>query len=144
LKTATSEKLGRLDLRNDLREKILPLCRLKKGDVWEDEISGHKVGVLDATEKSDVIKIMNGNDATLAVNDPPYNVAVGNVNTANLSKLDMSEYLIFSEKWIKNVVSVMAENSHFYLWSGAEGIGVCIAATRAIGASKKLNPLFDI
>lgn len=120
MKKATSEKLGRLDLRNDLREKILPLCRLKKGDVWEDEISGHKVGVLDATEKSDVIKIMNGNDATLAVNDPPYNVAVGNANTANLSKLDMSEYLIFSEKWIKNVVSVMAENSHFYLWSGAD------------------------
>ncbi len=120
MKKATSEKLGRLDLRNDLREKILPLCRLKKGDVWEDEVSGHKVGVLDATEKNDVIKIMNGKDATLAVNDPPYNVAVGNANTANLSKLDMSEYLIFSEKWIKNVVSVMAENSHFYLWSGAD------------------------
>lgn len=120
MKKATSEKLGRLDLRNDLRKKILPLCRLKKGDVWEDKISGHKVGVLDATEKSDVIKIMNGDDATLAVNDPPYNVAVGNANTANLSKLDMSEYLIFSEKWIKNVVSVMAENSHFYLWSGAD------------------------
>ena len=91
MKKATSEKLGRLDLRNDLRKKILPLCRLKKGDVWEDEISGHKVGVLDATETDDVIKIMNGNDATLAVNDPPYNVAVGNANTANLSKLDMSE-----------------------------------------------------
>lgn len=120
MKKATSEKLGRLDLRNDLREKILPLCRLKKGDVWEDEISGHRVGVLDATEKSDVIKIMNGNNATLALNDPPYNVAVGNANTANLSKLDMGEYLIFSEKWIKNVVSVMAENSHFYLWSGAD------------------------
>jgi len=120
LKTATSEKLGRLDLRNDLREKILPLCRLKKGDIWEDEISGHKVGVLDATKKSEVNKLMNGDEATLAVNDPPYNVAVGNANTANLSKLDMSEYLIFSEKWIKNVVSVMAENSHFYLWSGAD------------------------
>lgn len=120
MKTATSEKLGRLDLRNDLREKILPLCRLKKGDIWEDEISGHKVGVLDATKKSEVNKLMNGDEATLAVNDPPYNVAVGNANTANLSKLDMSEYLIFSEKWIKNVVSVMAENSHFYLWSGAD------------------------
>ena len=120
MKTATSEKLGRLDLKNDLRDKILPLCRLKKGDIWEDEISGHKVGVFDATEKSDVIKIMSGDEATLAVNDPPYNVAVGNANTANLSKLDMSEYLIFSEKWIKNVVSVMAENSHFYLWSGAD------------------------
>ena len=63
---------------------------------------------------------MNGDEATLAVNDPPYNVAVGNANTANLSKVDMSKYLSFSEKWIKNVVSVMEENSHFYLWSGAD------------------------
>jgi len=120
LKKVTSEKFGRLDLRNDLREKILPLCRLKNGDVWEDDISGHRIGVLDATEKDDVNAIMNGAKAILAVNDPPYNVAVGNVNTANLSKLDMSEYLLFSEKWIKNVVSVMTENSHFYLWSGAD------------------------
>lgn len=120
MKKFTSEKLGRLDLRNDLREKILPLCRLKMGEIWEDGISGHKVGVLDATRIDDVNSIMNGDKATLAVNDPPYNVAVGNANTANLSKIDMSKYLSFSEKWIKNVVSVMRENSHFYLWSGAD------------------------
>ena len=120
MKKFTSEKLGRLDLRNDLREKILPLCRLKMGEIWEDGISGHKVGVLDATSIDDVNSIMNGDKATLAVNDPPYNVAVGNANTANLSKIDMSKYLSFSEKWIKNVVSVMEENSHFYLWSGAD------------------------
>ena len=120
MKKFTSEKLGRLDLRNDLREKILPLCRLKMGEIWEDDISGHRVGVLDATSIDDVNSIMNGDKATLAVNDPPYNVAVGNANTANLSKVDMSKYLSFSEKWIKNVVSVMRENSHFYLWSGAD------------------------
>ena len=120
MKKFTSEKLGRLDLRNDLREKILPLCRLKMGEIWEDGISGHKVGVLDATSIDDVNSIMNGDKATLAVNDPPYNVAVGNANTANLSKIDMSKYLSFSGKWIKNVVSVMRENSHFYLWSGAD------------------------
>ena len=113
MKKFTSEKLGRLDLRNDLREKILPLCRLKMGEIWEDGISGHKVGVLDATSIDDVNSIMNGDKATLAVNDPPYNVAVGNANTANLSKIDMSKYLSFSEKWIKNVVSVMEETSHF-------------------------------
>ena len=120
MKTLTSERLGRLDLRNDLREKILPLCRLKLGEMWEDDISGHRVGVLDATDKDDINKIMDGSCATLAVNDPPYNVVVGNANTANLSKQDMTEYLTFSEKWIKNVISVMEENSHFYLWSGAD------------------------
>ena len=120
MKTVTSEKLGRLDLRTDLREKILPLCRLKMGEIWEDNISGHRVGVLNATAKDDVNRIMDGEKAILAVNDPPYNVAVGNANTENLSKQDMRKYLSFSEKWIQNVISALEENSHFYLWSGAD------------------------
>jgi len=120
LKTVTSEKLGRLDLRTDLREKILPLCRLKMGEIWEDDFSGHRVGVLNATAKDDVNRIMDEGKAILAVNDPPYNVAVGNANTEILSKQDMRKYLSFSEEWIKNVISALEENSHFYLWSGAD------------------------
>ena len=120
MKTVTSEKLGRLDLRTDLREKILPLCRLKMGEIWKDDFSGHRVGVLNATAKDDVNRIMDGEKAILAVNDPPYNVAVGNANTEILSKQDMRKYLSFSEEWIMNVISALEENSHFYLWSGAD------------------------
>jgi hypothetical protein len=47
-KGRTTERLERLDLHGELQKKILPLCRLKYGEIWEDPISGHKVGVLDA------------------------------------------------------------------------------------------------
>jgi hypothetical protein len=50
------KRLKRIDLNQKLREKILPLCRLKYGQVWEDKISGHRVGVLDATKPKDVKK----------------------------------------------------------------------------------------
>lgn len=69
----TKEKLERLDLEGELRQKVLPLCRLKYGEIWEDPVNGHKVGVLDATKEEDVRKIMGGTKAVLAVNDPPYN-----------------------------------------------------------------------
>lgn len=114
------EELKRLDLGGELREKILPLCRLQYGEVWEDPIGGHRVGVLDATKEEDVKKIMGGIKAVLAVNDPPYNVVVGNANTKNLSKIGLAEYLEFSKKWIENAVNSLRLNSHFYLWMGAD------------------------
>lgn len=116
----TKEQLKRLDLEGELKKKILPLCRLKYGEVWEDSVSGHKVGVLDATDKNHVSKIMSGDKAQLAVNDPPYNVIVGNSNTKNLSKTGLDEYLEFSRQWIKNTISSLDNNAHFYLWMGAD------------------------
>ncbi len=117
----TTEKLRRLDLNNsELRKKVLKLCRLKPGEIWEDPIKGHKVGVLDATNIKDVNKIMLGKKTSLIINDPPYNVAVGNANTRNLFKIGLQEYLDFSEKWIKNSIKIMNENAHFYIWIGAD------------------------
>ncbi len=52
----TKEKLTRLDLNDELKEKILPFCRLKYGEIWEDPINGHRVGVLDATKMDDIKK----------------------------------------------------------------------------------------
>ncbi|MCH8306099.1 MAG: hypothetical protein IIB94_13350, partial [Candidatus Marinimicrobia bacterium] len=101
----TTEKLTRLDLQGELREKILPLCRLKKGEIWDDPVNGHRVGVLDASNSAAVSELMSGEKVGLALNDPPYNVMVGNENTVNLSKIDLQEYLKFSEDWIGNVLS---------------------------------------
>lgn len=116
----TKEELKRLDLEGALKKKILPLCRLKYGEVWEDLISGHRVGVLDAADKNNVSQIIGGDKAQLAVNDPPYNVVVGNSNTKNLSKTGLDEYLEFSRQWIKNTISSLDNNAHFYLWMGAD------------------------
>jgi len=54
------------------------------------------------------------------INDPPYNVKVGNVNTWNLSKTNLKDYLDFSQKWVDNAITVMAANAHFYVWMGTD------------------------
>ncbi len=119
-KNKTTEKLKRLDLFGELREKILPLCRLKYGEIWEDPISGHRVGVLDATKFEDVKKIMGDEKARMVVNDPPYNIVIGNANTHALFKKNLEEYLEFSRNWVQNAILIMDENSHFYVWLGAD------------------------
>lgn len=114
------EPFGRLDNSPEIREKILPYCRLKTGDVWEDPISGHKVGVLDATKFDDVLKIFGAEKATLAVQDPPYNVVVGNENTDNLFKMTLKEYMIYSKQWVDNNLKILSINSSLYIWLGAD------------------------
>ena len=116
----TTEKLSRLDLDEKTRTKILPYCRLKNGEVWVDKVNGHKVGVLDATEIEDVKSIMCDKNANLIINDPPYNIVVGNSNTKNLSKTNIKDYITFSKKWVSNAISVLNKNSHFYIWIGAD------------------------
>ncbi len=116
----TSERLARLDLNCELRTKILPLCRLKHGDIWEDPVRGHRVGVLDATRVDEVDAMAEGHKAKLAINDPPYNIAVGNANTSNLFRIGLDEYLEFSNRWVNNAISVMDRDASFYVWLGAD------------------------
>ena len=116
----TRETLRRLDVEGSLREKLLPFCRLRLGELWEDKVSGHRVGLLDATSKEDILRLMDGQQAVLAVNDPPYNVVVGNSNTKHLSKTSIESYGDFSSKWIANTNSALMSNSHMYVWMGAD------------------------
>ena len=66
--------LPRLDQRPDLRELLLPHCRLGLGEIWTDPVSGHKIGCLDAADAKQVSKLMDGDRASLAIHDPPYNL----------------------------------------------------------------------
>jgi len=116
----TSEKLTRLDIDEELRKKILPYCRLKKGEIWKDPKGKHKVGVLDATSIADTQKLFGKEKAHLVINDPPYNVVVGNANTQNLSKINIEEYIKFSRKWVSNVLSILDEEAALYIWLGAD------------------------
>jgi site-specific DNA-methyltransferase (adenine-specific) len=116
----TTERLKRLDVHGELRAAILPLCRLRYGQIWEDPVRGHRVGVLDATNENDVRKIIGHECAPLVVNDPPYNIAVGNANTKNLFSIDLREYLKFSERWVQNSLLGMSQDAHFYIWIGAD------------------------
>lgn len=117
---STTEPFGRLDNNSSLRARLLPLCRLNPGDVWEDPVRGHRVGVLDAIKLEHLKQILGALRPSLIVNDPPYNVAVGNANTRNLSKQSLPEYIEFSRSWVSNCLAVMAGDCHFYIWLGAD------------------------
>lgn len=114
------EQLPRLDSDPAVRGKILPYCRLKYGEIWEDKVRGHRIGVLDATRLEDVEKIFNGDKAQLVINDPPYNVIVGHENTGSLFKMSLKEYMDFSKKWIRNTIKILAVYSNLYIWLGAD------------------------
>ena len=115
-----TEKLTRLDIDEKLRKKILPHCRLQRGEIWIDPRGKHKVGVLDATNFQDTQKLFGNERTPLVINDPPYNVIVGNANTQNLSKINVPEYIKFSQKWVSNVLSVLDKSAALYIWLGAD------------------------
>ena len=114
------EELPRLDSDSRLKEKILPFCRLKKGEIWEDPVSGHRIGVLDACDPADVEKIMNGEKTDLLINDPPYNIEVGSKNTENLFKDKTDSYIDYCKKWLSSAERISAVDSYHYIWLGAD------------------------
>ncbi|TFG59900.1 MAG: site-specific DNA-methyltransferase, partial [Spirochaetales bacterium] len=114
------EALPRLDTAPGIREALLPCCRLKKGEIWEDPVKGHRVGVLDAAVLTDVERIMGGEKAACIINDPPYNLKVGGKSSRQLSRRALDTYMDFSRAWVINAAAVLAENSHLYVWLGAD------------------------
>lgn len=118
--TDTRERLRRLDTEHEFRAELLKLCRLRPGDVWDDSIHGHKVGVLDASNTEDTNRLVKSEPATLVLGDPPYNVVVGNSNTPNLFKVNLDRYLQFSRAWVHNAARMMARDASLYVWIGAD------------------------
>ena len=57
--------IERLDKNPEIREQLLPFCRLKKGEIWEDPMDGHRIGCLDAASHEDIALLMKGENATL-------------------------------------------------------------------------------
>ncbi|MCK4326054.1 site-specific DNA-methyltransferase [bacterium] len=116
----SKEQIPRIDANEEVRKLLLPYSRLKYGEVWNDSVSGHKVGCLDAAKEKDILKLMGNDKSILAIQDPPYNVIVGNSNTNNLGKISLREYIEWSKRWVKNTVKHLKENGHLYIWLGAD------------------------
>jgi site-specific DNA-methyltransferase (adenine-specific) len=114
------EPFGRLDLPGEIREKVLGLCRLAPGEVWQDAKAGHRVGVLDARKKEDALRLMEGRASRLGIHDPPYNIGVGGKKTANLFRTDAAAYMDFSRAWIENALCVLEQEAALYIWLGAD------------------------
>jgi len=112
--------LPRIDTDEATRRLLLPYCRLARGEVWEDAVHGHRVGVLDASSPSEVAGLFGGETAVAAVQDPPYNLSPGTLRSSAMPSRDVTQYLAFTRRWIESQRLVMAENSHFYLWMGAD------------------------
>ncbi len=109
-----------MDSHEELWEKILPFCRLRYGEIWEDPLRGHRVGVLDATRLEDIQRIIGNKKARFVHSDPPYNVMAGNAATNSLFRISLEEYLKFSEEWVRNAVAIMDKDAHLYVWIGAD------------------------
>lgn len=114
------EPIGRIDGNEALRATLLPLCRLRPGEIWEDPVRGHRVGVLDACSGRDVERIAGGERPSVCVADPPYNVVVGARNTASLGQMTAQDYDRFSLAWLDAVLPALAPDASLYLWLGAD------------------------
>ena len=114
------EPFGRLDRETELRERLLPLCRLKPGEVWRDPEGKHRLAVLDAAAKGSAEALLQGEKSVLGIHDPPYNIEVGGAKSDLLFRLDVEAYLEFSRGWIANALEAFGENAHLYVFLGAD------------------------
>ena len=105
--------LARLDRDEDLRQSLLPFCRLKPGEIWSDSVNGHRIGCLDAAEAKDMQKLCGRRKASLAIYDLPYNFIA-------FEQRRVDEFIAWSRKVVANTEAVLAADSSLYLWIGAD------------------------
>lgn len=83
------------------------------GDVFE--IGPHRIMCGDALNPDDVAKLMNGQLADLAHNDPPYGMKKEADGVAN-DNLNFDKLLQFNQEWIPLQISILKENGSWYCW----------------------------
>jgi site-specific DNA-methyltransferase (adenine-specific) len=106
--------LPRLDRAPELRQRLLPHCRLQPGQVWEDPVNGHRVGCLDASDSQHCALLSeNRAPATLAIHDPPYNMVAFQLE-------ETEKFIEWCRCWVENSHRQMASDSSLYIWLGAD------------------------
>ena len=108
-----NDPLPRLDVDQKIRKELAAHCRLKPGQIWEDALSGHRVGCLDAVSRADVKKLHSGDLARLAIHDPPYNLVA-------FEERKLTEFIGWCRQWVENSVSQLGDDSSLYIWLGAD------------------------
>ena len=106
-------QIPRIDIDDNLHNSLLRHCRLSKGEVWDDPKGIHRIGCLDATDIDDVKKLMVGNKAVLAIQDPPYNLIA-------FQQRSITDFTDWCNKWILNTYDALLANSSLYIWLGAD------------------------
>lgn len=108
------DPLPRLDAKvAQLRETLLPYCRLKSGDIWHDPNGQHSIACGDACDTNLIKKLFQNEPASLAVHDPPYNLVM-------FEKQSVDEFTDWCRLWIDNSYKILADDAALYIWLGAE------------------------
>jgi site-specific DNA-methyltransferase (adenine-specific) len=94
-----------------LRQGVI--CRLRPGEVWQDPLAGHRVGLGDAADNRFVARLTGDSRVSLAVQDPPYNVAMFPRRTAD-------EYIAWCRRWVDCTMAVLQPDASLYIWMGAD------------------------
>lgn len=106
--------LPRLDqTHQELRETLLGFCRLRVGDVWVDPVGHHRVMCGDAGSEVDTSMLMNAVEATLAIQDPPYNFVA-------FDRRSTDDFTAWCSRWVAHTFRCLAENAALYVWIGAD------------------------
>lgn len=108
--------LPRLDDSPEIRAMLLPFCRLAAGEIWDDPLGRHRVGCCDAADNAATKCLLDGHLATLAIHDPPYNVAAFEIR-------GITEFISWCSRWLDNTTASFAENASLYVWLGADQNG---------------------
>lgn len=105
--------LPRLDTSSEMRDRLLPHCRLRLGDIWCDPMGKHRVACLDATDAAAVDRLRGGARSSLAIHDPPYNLVAFAVR-------NIGSFIAWCEKWVNVSHAALADDASLYVWLGAD------------------------
>jgi DNA modification methylase len=105
--------LPRIDKDEKLYELLLKYCRIKQGEIWEDNLKNHRVGCIDISDKDGVLQFAGNTKFQLAVHDPPYNMVAFN-------QISVEEFIDWSQQWVDLSYKIMDKNSSLYIWLGAD------------------------
>jgi DNA modification methylase len=108
-----SAPIPRLDQADELREKLLPHCRLGPGEIWHDSEGKHRVACLDAADQKQIQELLSGARLDLAIHDPPYNLIAFETRAIH-------SYIEWCSQWVRITEKCLAENASVYVWLGAD------------------------
>lgn len=105
--------IPRLDKNPAIRARLLKYCRLQPGDIWVDPSGRHRIGCLDATNVTDIQRLMEDDKAVLAIHDPPYNLVA-------FEQKELDVYISWCKQWIDNTDLSLGKHASLYVWLGAD------------------------